>query len=132
MIVFDASFLVAFFNEDDAFHQKAVSEMKNFEKEAQIISDYVINETATVLNYKSGLKNAVAFIEGVRNKENTEIYHSDENDFENALEIFKKQKHRLSFTDASVIHLALATQSRIATFDGNMIKEFEKLTKKKG
>jgi predicted nucleic acid-binding protein len=130
MIVLDTSFLVAFFNEDDSFHFKAVSEMKNLEKETQLISDYVINETATVLNYKAGLEKAVAFIEGVKNKENIELYYSNENDFESTAGIFKRQKRKLSFTGASIIHTALSTRSKIATFDENIIKEFERLAKK--
>ncbi len=125
MIIIDTSFLVALLHEDDAFHQQAISEMKKIEMETQLISDYVVNETATVLNNKAGLQKAISFIEAIKSTENVEIYHLDYYDFESTIKIFEKQRHKLSFIDASIVHLALTTQSKIATYDKNIIKEFE-------
>ena len=106
MIVLDTSFLVAFFNEEDSLHTKALADMREVEKEQQLISDYVALETATVLNYKKSHEVAMKFLEVIKQKSGVTIHYFDPGDFESISEIFRQQRGQLSFIDASVIYLS--------------------------
>ena len=123
MIVVDSSFLVALFHEKDEFHKKAIEDMRNYEKKRErfIISEHVLGETATVLLYYAGLKKAVSFIEYV--VEYFEVHKNSEDYFQSVLSVFKKQKHELSYVDASVVSLANFYRCPAATYDKNILKE---------
>ncbi|MBI5051365.1 PIN domain-containing protein [Candidatus Micrarchaeota archaeon] len=127
MILLDTSFLVAFFNEEDSQHQKALEDMKNVEKEIQLLSNYVALETATVLRNKKDLRLACDFLEGIRAKDKLRIYTLNELDFEGTYKIFRNQKSSLSFIDASIVYLALETNSKIATYDSDISDEIKRL-----
>ena len=129
MIILDTSFLVSFFNEEDALHYRAIDDMKNVEKEGQLTSDYVVFETATVLRYKANLNKASEFLEGMKMKNNLQIQRFDAADFERISAIFNQQKNPIGFIDASVIYQALITGSKIATYDEDILKEVKRISR---
>ena len=128
MIILDTSFLISFFNEADANHEDAVSDMKKYESKNErfLINEHVISETSTVLLYKSGMKKASLFLDFIKNTGNFHPYFFGPDDLDNIVELFIKQKNQLSFADASVIYLAVSTKSGLASFDKNQKKEFSR------
>lgn len=123
MILLDSSFLVAFFHEKDKHHEEAKRKMREYEKEKKsfMITEHVLGETASVLLYYAGLKQAKEFIEHC--KENLFIQGWSSDDREATIGIFENQKHELSYIDASLVYLSKFIQVPIATFDKNIIKE---------
>ncbi len=125
MIIADTSFLVAFYHEIDSNHQEAVSLMQKHEHEGLLISDYVLGETATVLLYKKKLESSLKFIEMAEETESVKLLKFSEQDFQQILDTFRKQKHQLSFIDASVVYLARNMNLAVLCFDWGISKELK-------
>lgn len=126
MIVLDASFLVAFLNEDDALHDDAVAAMVRLragEWGPALLPEYVFLETVTVLAARAGL--------GVAQEEGAHLLRAGEAEvvpcspyFAEAFEIFRAQrKTRFSFADAAIVAIAKHRGAkRILTFDRDFRK----------
>ncbi|MFH2105803.1 MAG: PIN domain-containing protein [Candidatus Micrarchaeota archaeon] len=125
-MILDSSFLISFYDKDDSNHEKAISMMKNYVDRKFLLSEYVIGETATVLLYKNGLEASKAFLETVQQAENFRIIFVSEDDFGKIIDIYKKQKHQLSFIDASLVYLARTTGSELISFDEDLLKEVKR------
>ena len=126
MIIADSSFLVAFFDETDNQHKKAVEDMKRIEGENIdiMVNEHVLGETATVLLYHNGIEAAKIFL--LYAKENFEIDTIDGEYRYATIEIFINQNKKLSYIDASVVHLARFLQLPIACYDENILKEIKR------
>ncbi|MBN2122541.1 type II toxin-antitoxin system VapC family toxin [Candidatus Micrarchaeota archaeon] len=124
MRVLDSSFLVALFDESDSLHGRAIEEMRKYEEEDGYftVSESILGETATVILYHAGLKQASAFLDYA--KENFGIFPIEsKHEISCIISIFKKQRHQLSYADCTVIYLCRRMGCGAATYDKNMIKE---------
>lgn len=127
MIVLDSSFLVALFDESDSLHKKAVEEMKEYENGGEhfAISESILGETATVILYHAGLKQASAFLDYAN--ENFSIFWTDgKEEILGITSIFRNQKRQISYADATVIYICRRVGGRPAAYDKNILKELER------
>ena len=126
MIIPDSSFLVAFFDETDSQHQKAVEEMKRYDelREEFLITEHILGEIATVLSYHNGLEAAVKFLSFSREK--CTLHNWTEEDFNASIEVFSNQTRDLSYIDATIIHLARVLHLPVACYDEDLLKEIDK------
>lgn len=120
-VLLDSSFLVAFHNERDAHHARALLGMEDLLAgrwgQAYLL-EYVFLEVATVLLLRRGLATARSVVDLLERAAELEILPCSEL-FAATLDTFRGQRDTsLSFTDAALV--AAARQlgiSRIATFD---------------
>jgi len=127
MILLDSSLIVAYSNEADENHKKALRIVKDLEKGkygTPAITDYIFDEIVTVMLVKTkNLKKVLELGEALLNS--TLLFRVDEEIFRLAWNIFKEQqKPRFSFTDCTTIATCKVNGIRnIATFD----QDFERL-----
>jgi len=126
MIFLDTSFIVSYYNIGDENHNKALKVMEDLKKGLYgdvVISDYIFDESATIIYYK--LKDLNKTIRICEILKKLIEYDVDRIIFEESWNIFANQKNsKFSFTDCSI--LALMAKNKIinlATFD----KEFQKI-----
>lgn len=127
MIFLDSSFIISYKIENDENHDKSLIIMKkivNGKYGIPIISDYIFDEFVTVLLNKAKSL-SISVNSGNELIDSTKMLTIDEEAFEKAWEIFKKQKNtKFSFTDCSTLALMKKEDiNNIATFD----KDFKKL-----
>lgn len=124
-MIIDSSVLVAFYNEKDVHHDKAVEIIAALDKETSFISDYIINETISVALRKIGLERAKGIAEFLMNKRNLIVGYTSQEDFKEVIEIFKNQSDGLSFVDCSIVHLSKTLGMEVASFDKNLLDEIK-------
>ena len=107
MIFVDTSAWYANEVEDDQNHFRARKFLKN-ELAANkygllVTSDYVLDETLTLLRTRRGIKAALGFINKVRKSESLQIVWIGNEIFDNAVEVLSKSGERqdFSFTDCT-------------------------------
>jgi predicted nucleic acid-binding protein len=128
VIVLDSSFLVAFHNERDALHAKALEAMDRFLNGTWgrgLLLEYVFLEVVTVLMVRRDV--SVASRVGGLLLDAAELELVPCSDiFQKTVKAFGAQKDtRLSFTDTAIAVVAKArAEGRILTFD----EEFRKLS----
>jgi len=130
MILLDSSLIVAYSNEADENHEKALKIVKDLERGkygTPAITDYIFDEIVTVMLVKTkNLKKVLELGEALLNS--TLLFRVDEEIFHSAWNIFKEQrKPRFSFTDCTTIATCKVNGIRnIATFDQDfkMLKAF--------
>ncbi len=67
-----------------------------------VTTDYVLDETLTLLRSRRSLDDAIAFIEKIRGSKSVKVFWIDEGVFEKALNTFRDSSGRLwSFTDCT-------------------------------
>jgi len=121
MILLDSSLIVAYSNEADENHEKALKIIKDLERGkygTPIITDYIFDEIVTVMLVKTkNLKKVLELGEALLNS--ALLFKVDEEIFHLAWNIFKEQrKPRFSFTDCTIIATCKVNGIRnIATFD---------------
>jgi len=126
MIILDSSFIISYYNLEDQNHEKALELMTKISRGIYgevIISDYIFDETVTVLLAK--LKD-LGRVKIIGDKMMRALkYHIDEETFKDTWQLFNVQKQtKLSFTDCSIIALMKNRNiNNIATFD----EEFKKI-----
>lgn len=126
MIFLDSSVLVSYEVDGDINHEKAVKLIREIAKGKfgeVFTSDYIFDETITVTFVKAkSLSKAITV--GNYIKDSTEVLKVDESIFENAWELFKKQKEtKLSFTDCTTLNVMEENKIlTIATFDEDFKK----------
>ncbi len=123
MIALDSSFLIAFFNEGDAHHERAAAVMERFlddEWGTGILLAYVFAEVTTVLMARRDPATA--------RRVGDLLLHSREIDlvpgwaaFEGGFEVFREQVvGALGFTDAAIVAIARERAAGfVATFDSD-------------
>lgn len=124
MIFVDTSAWYAYEVPDDVNHPKArgfAERLKRGEFGSLITSDYVLDETLTLLRMRKGLRASRAFIDKILKSRSVIIVWVDEGIFRKALETFLKSEGKAwSFTDCT--SFAIMEQLKIAnsfTFDVN-------------
>ena len=88
----------------DNHHQKAISFWKALlEKKNQVVTtDYVLDETYTIIRIRAGHKFAVEFGEETRRSKIIKIIHITPGIIDNAWKVFKKYQDKdFSFTDCT-------------------------------
>ena len=123
MILTDSSFLVAFFNENDNQHLRAIGDMKKYDEEKQefLVTEHILGETATVLLYRNGVVAAKEFLDFAQEKCTVQRWESE--DMHATLKRFKEQKYEISYIDASIVYLAKFLHLPVACYDENILKE---------
>ena len=124
MIFIDTSAWYAVEVEDDVNHEAAHSFLKDIasgKHGAAITSDYVLDETLTLLRSRRNLTSAIDFIDKVRKSKSIKVFWIDEALFEKALAIFRKSNRKTwSFTDCTSFTLMRdLSVSKAFTFDAH-------------
>jgi uncharacterized protein len=105
MIFVDTSAWYALEVEDDVNHQAAckfLPQLASGKRGVSIITDYILDETLTLLRSRRGLASAIAFIDKVNKSKSIRIFWINEDLFEKALSIFQKSERKSwSFTDCT-------------------------------
>ena len=105
MIFVDSSAWYASEVEDDVNHEQArkfLSQLASGRHGVAITTDYVLDETMTLLRSRRGLPDAVTFIDKIRKSKSIRVFWVNENIFEKALIIFRnKSDVTWSFTDCT-------------------------------
>ena len=125
-IFLDSSILCAYANLDDVHHKTSVSLVKDTLSGKYgkcVITDYIMDETLTVLQRKSNKKTAIELGKFILDSEFL-IAEIDKQTFQKAWEIFQ-QDNNFSFTDCTILAFMWTFGiNQIATFD----KEFSKIS----
>ncbi|MGD0729475.1 MAG: PIN domain-containing protein [Candidatus Micrarchaeaceae archaeon] len=131
MIFLDSSFIIAYANEQDSLHDKALSiatDLDNGKYGTPVITDYVFDEVITTILVRT--KNLKKVMEiGEKLLDTTLMLRIDVNLFDETWRNFKDQKEaKLSFTDCSIIVACKANGiATLATFDSDL-KKLSKLS----
>ncbi|MEM2990846.1 MAG: PIN domain-containing protein [Halobacteria archaeon] len=125
MILLDSSLIVAYSNESDENHARALQIVRDLERDKYgtlVITDYIFNEVVTVMLVKT--KNLEKVLElGETLLNSTVLFRVNEDLFNEAWRLFKEQsKPKFSFTDCTSIAACKANGiSNIATFDEDFL-----------
>lgn len=105
MIFVDTSAWYAAEVEDDVNHEKArkfLSKLSSGKHGVSVTTDYVLDETLTLLRSRRSLAAAIAFIDKIQKSSSVRVFWIDESLFEKALDIFRKSDRApWSLTDCS-------------------------------
>lgn len=122
----DSSFFKALIDSKDEFHKKAKRILKNLEKEeaALITSNYILDETFTLIRVKCGLKFVDRFRKNLSlSSQVIKIIRITIKDEADAWKWFLNDWSKLSFTDCVSFALMKKLKlSRVATFDQHFKK----------
>jgi len=121
MILLDSSFIIAYFNEADVNHAKALRMAKDIDDGKYgptVITDYIFDEVITVMLYRTRKLKQVAEAGEMLLRANR-LFTIDRDAFDSTWDIFKGQKGTtFSFTDCASIAICRANGiSNVATFD---------------
>ena len=124
MIFVDTSAWYAVEVEDDINHERAskfLSLIASGKYAISITTDYVLDETLTLLRSRRDLTSASTFIDKIKRSSSVRIFWIDESLFEKALAIFQKSNHKSwSFTDCtSFAFMRELSVSDAFTFDSH-------------
>ena len=118
-IFLDSSFFCAYKNRDDVHHENSVKVMESIANQHHgrpVTTDYIFDETLTVLMRKANKSVAVDVGDLILNSEIVFV-EIDKIVFEAAWKIFQKTKN-LSFTDCTnIAFMKIFGLEKIATFD---------------
>ena len=124
MIFVDTSAWYAAEVEDDINHEKArafLVQLAQGKHGVAITSDYVLDETLTLLRSRRGLPDAITFVDKIKKSKSVRVFWVNEDLFDKALCIFRKRSDAMwSFTDCT--SFALMSELSITeafTFDGH-------------
>lgn len=125
-IFVDTSMFKALLDKKDDFHEKAKQIWENYEKEHVLLltSNFILDETFTLLRIRCGLKIIIAFRELlIANASVIKLIRVLVSDEKNAWQWFEKDWSKLSFTDCvSFAIMQRLKITRVATFDSDFKK----------
>ena len=105
MIFVDTSAWYALEAEDEITHEKVqrfLADIAAGQHGVAVTTDYVLDETMTLLQSKKGIAAAMAFIDKIRKSKSIRVFWVSESIFDKALAIFRKtSESRWSFTDCT-------------------------------
>ena len=108
-ILIDTGVFYAFYNRRDIHHLDSIcliTHVLEGKFGRPYTSEFVVSETYTLLRYRLGYNTALAFLRAL-SKSDIEIIFTSKDDFEEIVKILEKYSERkLSFTDATLIHLS--------------------------
>ncbi len=105
MIFIETSAWYAVEVEDDVNHEAAykfLSTIASGKHGISVTTDYVLDETLTLLRSRRSLSSASAFIDKIKKSKSVRVFWVEEDLFEKALEVFKRSEGKSwSFTDCT-------------------------------
>lgn len=105
MIFVDTSAWYALEVEDDVNHQAAckfLQQLASGKNGISITTDYILDETLTLLRSRRGLTPATTFIDKVNKSKSIRVFWVNDDLFEKALSVFQKSERKSwSFTDCT-------------------------------
>ena len=105
MIFVDTSAWYAVEVEDDVNHEEAckfLSTIASGKHGISVTTDYVLDETLTLLRSRRNLSSASAFIDKIKKSKSVRVFWVEEGLFEKALEVFQRSDRKSwSFTDCT-------------------------------
>jgi predicted nucleic acid-binding protein len=109
---------------DDVNHEAAckfLAEIASGKYGVSITTDYVLDETLTLLRSRRDLDSASCFIDKIRRSKSVRVFWIDESLFEKALDVFRKSDRKSwSFTDCTSFALMRdLSVSETFTFDAH-------------
>ncbi len=124
MIFVDTSAWYAVEVEDDVNHQAAckfLTEIAMGKHGVAVNTDYILDETLTLLRSRRNLASACTFIDKIRKSKSVRVFWIDEGLFERATDIFRKSERKSwSFTDCTSFALMRELSvSEAFTFDNH-------------
>ena len=124
MIFIDTSAWYAVEVADDVNHGAAckfLAKIASGKHGTAITTDYVLDETLTLLRSRRDLASASGFIDKIRKSKSIRVFWVDEGLFEKALDVFRNSDHKLwSFTDCTSFALMRdLSVSEAFTFDSH-------------
>jgi hypothetical protein len=127
MIFVDTSAWYATEVQDDVNHEQArkfLAQLASGRHGVAITTDYVLDETLTLLRSRRGLPAAITFIDKIRKSKSIRVFWVNENIFEKALSIFRnKSDVAWSFTDCTSFALMKDLSFAEAfTFDSHFLE----------
>lgn len=122
--VIDSSVFVAFYRDIDTLHTDALRVMQDLSGAVLVVHPYVIQETATVLAYGSGLLIAKQFLADITASSDIFIPTLD---IQRDIRLFSNSSAKLSFTDLALIGLAKEMGIPLVTFDRKMLALSKKI-----
>jgi hypothetical protein len=109
LIFVDTSAWYAVEVEDDVNHEvacKFLSVIASGKYGVSVTTDYVLDETLTLLRSRRSLSSASVFIDKIRKSESVRVFWVEEGLFEKALDMFKQSDRKSwSFTDCTSFSL---------------------------
>ena len=123
MIILDSNIWIAYLNEADSTHQRALKIFQKTNVKDILITEYLLLEIVTILKQIQGYKLAQEFIQLLTDK-NISFVES-KNFYAETLLLFQSLKeNKLSFVDVSLLHLSKKYEVR--TFDKSLQKALVK------
>ena len=124
MIFVDTSAWYALEVEDDVNHEvacKFLSTIASGKHGISVTTDYVLDETLTLLRSRRSLSSASVFIDKIKKSKSVRVFWVEEGLFEKALEVFQRSERKSwSFTDCTSFALMKDLLIRDAfTFDSH-------------
>jgi hypothetical protein len=105
LIFVDTSAWYALEVEDDVNHEAAckfLSTIASGKHGISITTDYILDETLTLLRSRRSLSSASAFIDKIKKSKSVRVFWVEEGLFEKALEVFQRSERKSwSFTDCT-------------------------------
>lgn len=123
MIVLDTSFLVSFYLSEDTNHENALKLAEQNAEETMLLSDVILFEVLTVLNYKAGISRAKEAYDELLGNKYVQFFRFTEIEKNDILaQFFAQEKSKISFADASVVYLAKRGKTKVLAFDEVILK----------
>jgi uncharacterized protein len=119
-VFIDTSFFKALIDRQDEFHDQAKKIWQNLEQTnaSLVCSNYIVDETATLIRAKIGLETAFKFRQLLINSRKIKICRVLIEDEASAWEWFKNDWSRLSFTDCvTFAQMKRLKIERVCSFD---------------
>jgi predicted nucleic acid-binding protein len=105
LIFLDTSAWYAIEVEDDVNHEAAckfLSKIASGKHGISVTTDYILDETLTLLRSRRSLSSASSFIDKIKKSKSVRVFWVEEDLFEKALDMFKRSDHKSwSFTDCT-------------------------------
>ncbi len=124
-VFLDTSFFKAFIDEKDDFHKKSLSVLNKLEKEKTFLltSNYILDETITLVRVKCGLVRVRDLRETLIKLTYFKLIRVSTKDEEEAWHWFWNEWSKLSFTDCvSFAVMKRLGIEKVASFDAHFVK----------
>lgn len=130
-VFLDSNIWIGLYNKDDSLHSKAkqiISELDN-RKAQVIVTNFIVQETFTVLSKKMGQNSAVAFYEMISNNEYVLQMDIDKVFMQKIVDFIARKKFNksLGFIDYSNLFLAHEFDLELVTFDETLLKVYQEM-----
>jgi len=115
-----ALFLFALYDNSDSNHLRALDEFETI-SEPLTVTHRVLEELITVLTYKQGVDFALSVLEQTKSNDAFDLFPTEMSVQKEVLELMKKTRKNLSFTDYSLVYLSIQRGETVLTYDKQML-----------